>query len=530
MVLHSFANLATKKKLMPPTRKNAKYFKKKVPARFHYWPFGVRSHGRHCGPYWSDGRWQKSVCGRRGIDGRDETCRDHDCRIHHGLSRKWADRKFVKANWGKSVARSFDAAAVYMNGYFESDSSPKKNEIMSHMFTPGKSPRRNSVGMSAEMGTQVSLIVPGESKLGGSGKVVFKGGHMPSLQKVKHMRHGAVNVVETNQSGVFVRTGYMGHITFPTQKMGLMMCRAMIRGIYQAIDVDFTDWDDSIPTRTSSATETIIIRYSTTYVSTVVSTISVLGVTTYKAYADALWTSLRGIYTTNRNPRFFDLEYQYQQVIDVDEGAAVSNVTLPSPGLRVNLQGTKFEFDVQSIMKLQNVTSPTTGASDPDETTAIDAVPLYYRVYTGKGTGTTLKTTTQNAIPFVGDSITGVFNIDGTSGAPNDELYEMPEKQNFTSVKSVHNGIFQPGEILQFVLGYNKKYTFQSLAPLFNNDLSAQYQYMHAGSFQFVGFDKVLQQVGDASNIAVQNETEQTFCCTMQMAKKQAIISINDTL
>jgi len=530
---------------MPPTsRKNAKYFKKKIPWRLHFRPFGIRSHGRHCGPYWSDGRWQESVCGRRGIDAHDETCRDHDCRIHHGLSRKWADRKFVKANWGKSVRRSIDAAAVYVNGLFESDSSSKKNELM--LATPAKSQRGRSMSRSRSRSrsrsASMSISNSGSAGSGvaGGNVVKFRSGKHPvgarrKMDISKHLRLGVVWNLEQNGVMSSQRAGYLGHITFPLNRMGYQISRAIVKRLFHAQGIEFQSWDEPVNNTLGSDVYFIQIEYydKRTSVTPLYIQINTTAPMSFKTLADLLWTQtssvgppavtagLREVFTLYRNPRFTSMFLKKNNSIS----------TVSYDYVEINLESSTFEFDCSSTFKIQNTCASTQGNSDPDETTAVDAIPLYYRSYEGYGTGTSLKTLQQKqTIPFIGDIDQGVISVNSTTPGWNQDLHSLPYKQQFNSIKDCNTGYFQPGELIVSTMQFHKTLTFDRVAMYFNNIYTETYSFMPTGSFRFFGFDKVLQQSGDSSFVVVQYEHEQVLACSIHPGKKSVTQPINDTI
>lgn len=74
-------------------------------------------YGNYCGPYWSDGKLQTSVCGStEPVDEFDETCQAHDCAyaLHHDLQE--ADFRFAKANLGKGPLRTAAGILVGTQG------------------------------------------------------------------------------------------------------------------------------------------------------------------------------------------------------------------------------------------------------------------------------------------------------------------------------------------------------------------------------------------------------------------------------
>ena len=73
----------------------------------------MRFHGNYCGPNWSDGKVQPSVCGTTTpIDEFDDTCRIHDCVYANGGDLDQADWDFFTSNFGKSLDRTVAALAV----------------------------------------------------------------------------------------------------------------------------------------------------------------------------------------------------------------------------------------------------------------------------------------------------------------------------------------------------------------------------------------------------------------------------------
>lgn len=72
----------------------------------------------NCGPFWSDGSFQNSVCSvnTRPVDEFDFTCADHDCAVYLATSYediRRADNKFFTDNVGLSAKRTLAAYLVY---------------------------------------------------------------------------------------------------------------------------------------------------------------------------------------------------------------------------------------------------------------------------------------------------------------------------------------------------------------------------------------------------------------------------------
>lgn len=61
----------------------------------------MRYHGNYCGPNWSDGKIQESICGfTPPIDLLDQSCKDHDCSYFLGNDKTVADFTFAADNLG----------------------------------------------------------------------------------------------------------------------------------------------------------------------------------------------------------------------------------------------------------------------------------------------------------------------------------------------------------------------------------------------------------------------------------------------
>jgi hypothetical protein len=75
--------------------------------------------GSYCGPYWSDGKIQKSVAGKATAEHAfDATCKAHDRKYAEATTKEQlnkADSEFVAENMGKGVVRSIAAALVSAN-------------------------------------------------------------------------------------------------------------------------------------------------------------------------------------------------------------------------------------------------------------------------------------------------------------------------------------------------------------------------------------------------------------------------------
>lgn len=103
-------------------------------------------YGNYCGPYWSNGRIQRSVVGDLlPVDEFDETCRDHDATYAVGGDLREADLVFANKNIGNGIIRTIAGAAVGLQGLLR----PVDN-TSTYSTTPPMNNKKNLRGSAAK--------------------------------------------------------------------------------------------------------------------------------------------------------------------------------------------------------------------------------------------------------------------------------------------------------------------------------------------------------------------------------------------
>jgi len=91
--------------------------------------FRLDRYGNYCGPNWSDGKEQVSVCGNNHpIDKLDAACKVHDCAYARGANKKDADFKFAREAIKHGARGILYGSAVGVQGFKRSitDSEPSR--------------------------------------------------------------------------------------------------------------------------------------------------------------------------------------------------------------------------------------------------------------------------------------------------------------------------------------------------------------------------------------------------------------------
>lgn len=87
-------------------------------------------HGQYCGPGWSDGEYQSSVCGETPpIDEFDQSCQVHDCAYYLGGDLTAADLSFAKQNIFKGTARTVAGVLVGAQGIMRAMTNMKTKNL-----------------------------------------------------------------------------------------------------------------------------------------------------------------------------------------------------------------------------------------------------------------------------------------------------------------------------------------------------------------------------------------------------------------
>lgn len=183
-----------------------------------------------------------------------------------------------------------------------------------------------------------------------------------------------------------------------------------------------------------------------------------------------------------------------------------------------NLKLFKLKIFVKSAMKIQNRTLAVAGTGeDPADSGAVDAVPLYGKSYSGKGTAlfsmTPYNPNTGAASDLITDQTYGVV-VGSESLSGRSEPLQPSEFRNAKSSGKIH---LDPGEIKTSVLTSSYTLFFNTLlkdclSVLTATNTLTNLQYRNRGKFRVFALEKMINVTGDNA-ISVAFEVNQEISC-----------------
>lgn len=161
-----------------------------------------RYHGNYCGPGWSDGKWQQSVCSTMpGIDEFDEECRMHDCEHYRAAGRNRADRRFSDQQIGKGLKRVVAGHLVSLNRFFQ---GPDDNSLYYNMTNTTKTKQSKSATANKPIVRVPAPRPPGQTRNGNNSNAMQQVS-VPAAIGARQLARRASKTVST-RDGVHVTT------------------------------------------------------------------------------------------------------------------------------------------------------------------------------------------------------------------------------------------------------------------------------------------------------------------------------------
>lgn len=491
-----------------------------------YW----RYHGDYCGPGWSDGKWQDSVCGyATAHDHFDQTCKDHDCKYSKKRKLKEADSEFYKQNFGKGFKRTAAAVVVGTQGAFRKSSLPEKDSLSmapsrSRSRSRGRAvsrapptPAKRARGASApkEKSTQTQKmdktgrknrrVVSAGPSLSHRGTMGSRNSRVKSLPQI--LKQGVQVCVEQGHVVTTTTCQYLGHASCPTELCKKAVWRALLKNLLIRMNKLNPQWD-AAPMNVAPE-DTFVIYYR---ISSDPNTVLTFEVFNYVALEtqESLANRMYFFFMTAKNQLSLD-RIQYR----------------PNAGhvglININLNNARIAIHVVSQLKMQNQTVTVASANEADN---VNNVPLIGRCYEGKGTGTKFQVDHEARVPFLCDNKYGTIQVPGLTNP----LAEPPQAKLFEGVTKTAKASLAPGEIKTSTIVFKKEMPLaEYFALIFDNidDRPApagyKYKMKKFGIFKFYGLEKQIDSlVGTVENsIKIAYEHDIKFACMVSPKRTQ---------
>lgn len=506
-------------------------------------------HGEYCGPGWSDGKWQDSVCGyATARDEFDQSCKEHDCRYFKKRKLKEADEMFYKQNIGKGVKRSAAAIAVGLQGMTRprSSSFPQKDigmagrnrgrsrtpgrrarslsKVRFAPHTPRSTPnalrrppsrsRSRSAARSMSIGSSyrtasvagarsanVSIASPGHTRVVGSNNK-----SVTPLSKL--MARGVQVCLEG--SGVVTEAEnvqYIGHAACPNETMKRNFWRALVKHLLIRAQKLNPKWD-GVPLDVDLL-DTFIVEYRISMDSG--------SATNQHIYTYVIGATQETIAENWHNffngaSQQFTITRLLYRPLDSHVGSVV-----------VNLTKSEIELDILSTFKMQNQTVSVAADNEADD---VNNVPLIGRCYAGRGTGTRYIVDNAPYDPFICEPKYGVILRDDELQS---QLKEPPSPKLFEQVTSSSKVSIAPGEIVTSKIHYQKKLDLQMFITLVwdyaTEAAPHRYKMKYLGEFKFYGLEKQIDAFAHTELNGIKIAYEHDLKVAMAVHPKQQTIT-----
>lgn len=235
-----------------------------------------------CGPGWSDGKWQDSVCGYSTARSRfDQACKEHDCDISKG-DEEGADWRFLRDAPNKLIG----IAPLI---------SHKLNNIMNKFTQTG---RKRSDSSSSMMTGLTDYTIPRSIQNYGVGSmtriVPRKMGRMKKgVKGVMYMYENGGVISETNTTAgqPISQVLYIGHTTLNRDRASLAIWAAILKRLIQKAGIDVPTLVENVFENTNSNNSYVIdVQYAKEGLAGLqtanlgVNTINVMATTAYQSF------------------------------------------------------------------------------------------------------------------------------------------------------------------------------------------------------------------------------------------------------
>lgn len=544
----------------------------------------IAAHGNYCGPGWSAGKKQLSVCGPPGsaIDALDESCRIHDCaydkKNKYKQNKGYADMKFALENimridnpkaqlFGAIVGAQGVARAVglYDDSSRELIETSRKRKNTDLIELPRKrrktDPKKKRVRIrlydrlnSRYISSVKKMPVRRRTKY--RRRKTYKKSkpyakRPKRVPRKKYSRKKRSNKVNVNYSGVnykYETGGLKTYDNFSAGYIGLGMpmvnfwqncCRALIRRMFLKLGYNFVDWDQIIADLTAGTTDRL--EYALDYRITNNST----GVT----------TGATMIYNNGSTPAslptktFDDYALDMAELINLQLAATQNyqfvgiRVIIANPEQTIDkcyLDLSTFSFSVKHscLMKVQNNTLSRGADEDANVSTNIANNPLNGILYKNNNKWRNYLnmnskdgTANINLYSTVADKETGLLAIDpegiGIGDIQND-YRKFPRPAAF-GFKKAYKFVIMPGEIKYTSISFKTRISLNSIIKRFRvttmDAEDANWEAADFGHMFLLGFEKTIHSVSNSPNVDISYQLEHNFKIVGKEGKKKACLS-----
>jgi len=534
-------------------------------------------HGYYCGPGWSDGKWQNSVCGHStAIDALDQTCKEHDCSYKtHGPS-KGADFDFAAKNFGVSKGFKASAAAIGVGAKGLVFTESANNLSSSKMYIDASKQRSASTSRGRQPATPpnsarnprvVSLSIS-RSDARAANTAAFRArpvtfakstqtssaryGNSSSVAGGKRFgkaKRGSVRKFAKSRKGRLVKSGVslvhefgdtatstpaqqlvtLGHSTCALEQMQVALAGLLFKKLIRKAGYDMRSFQELVVVNgggTASSEITITYRPSTTPTSAnaVVSWVPGAGVQ-MSANAFAVWfcnTARPWVYTALDQFIFVSIQL-------IQKSGAVGQPAFIPPTL-LWLERAKVSYHVKSSMKFQNRSGTNVSGNQEDD---VNNVPLYGKSYSGFGTGPTPRQADKTSLAvtsFLAEQAHGLINpapadvnASGYLEPPNPTLLGRATK--WTKV------MMNPGLVKTSVLTDKKSISFNAFVKLLflswtlNTAVTVKTMTRN-GNYRLFMVEKILQAgVADTANLVLAYEINYELSMDMSFGRTGEIVT-----
>lgn len=324
----------------------------------------------------------------------------------------------------------------------------------------------------------------------GVGRLIARG--------IQSTREFGEEFVVIDADGKPAPAGYLGHATTALAEMAILMWMAIMKALFlksgktvpsptEGIDGILAEdvWNVSYTLYNGEKTEVEVI-------SAALAGNTLLAIAGYMADDARPWNGVN--YQAATQVHFRDIEYKPA----INIATTPTTILTRSAATTLTLWNSSVEYFIKSELKMQNRTIAEAG---DDEVTRVDRVPIYAKIYEGKGNGPLgyLRddgSSTKN-MNWIGDSSNGVIKNSS------DAFTREPPSKKELKAKNGKRVTFDPGDIQTSILTTRFKVPmskfFNKIGPVVSKPDGTNvtiYPRSSFGEYRLFGFDKMIETLG----------------------------------
>lgn len=433
-------------------------------------------HGLYCGPGWSDGKYQSSVCGYApAVDEFDQTCKEHDCLYASGADLKDADESFYRRNIGGGIKRTVAALGVGAQGFLRSS-----EKMETPKYTPRvlRSRRNSDVVMrsTASVATQASLASGAEIESSLGGKFNKTPITDRIFRQISKTMSGITTHFETRGGSDGAEIVWFGHATIAYVELHDIISRSLLKMLVYKSANTFSDFNNAIGDDLAGVV--VGLRYHTsantlTLTSVVTAGPFVAG-DTFFTLAAGLGNLVAAAASANPDIQLIDVRLFKRAVVTVNAGPPATGTTGDFLLSRVNLHGLKMRVISRSLLAVQNTTLGQSSDADNDTTQSVTAAPLSGRIYHFRGNYARKVGINQDPADLVADSYM-INNVAINNPTATAAFSEPVDRYSFYGAKSVRQVQLNSGQIKTDQMSSIFTLTLRNFYQSFSNKIIANF-------------------------------------------------------